>query len=288
MTSVRTPLTIVSLILLSLMMVAYITSIQAQGADDLISQATSVTVQVQSTQEVLTNDYEAMLLQTSEARFGQDFKVAVAAALPTQEAKLLKSLEVKQQQVRATAQAQSEATRTVSQATQVVRDRSTQATQVAISVRQTITALPSPTALPTATPSPPQINVLMEGCTTGADAMLRRVGEVTSAYVTVQNVGGSDARNVVVTLRASDEASTHPDQQKIVQYLPVDHQVTLDLATGTQLLQNTAVQIIVVTDKGVTERTSRADCKEIDAKTIDNMFQVLRLVIPIPKLRLSR
>lgn len=288
MTSLRVRLAIIALTSSTLLMTIFATLSQVQGASSLTLQATNIASEVRSTEQALTNNYELVLLQTTEAQLDVDVKNAIAAALPTQEAELLKALTIEQQAAQATAQSQLKATQVAARATQVVRNQRTQATQVAVAVQQTITALPSPTLVPSATPSPAQMNVLMEGCTTGLDALLRRVGEITTAYVTVQNVGGSDAQNVVVALRASDESSVHPDQQKRVQYLPVGHQVTLDLTVGTQSLQDTAVQIIAVTDKGIVERTSRADCKEIDPKTFDNLFRVLRLVTPISKIRLIR
>lgn len=288
MTHSRTRLSIVVLIVLTILLAISTTLSQVQGASNLVFQATSIAEEIRSTEQSTTDNYKLLLAQTTEAKFDVDVKAAITAALPTQEAKLLKELAVKQQIAVTTIQAQAKATQIVIEATQLVERQQSQATQVSLAVQQTITALPSPTILPSATPGPPQMNVLMEGCTTGLDALLRRIGEVTTAYVTIQNVGGSDARNVVVALRASDESSQNPDQQKLIQYLPVGHQVTLDLAIGSQFFQNTAVQIIAVTDKGVIESTSRSDCKEIDPDTFDNLFRILRLVTPISKLRLVR
>jgi hypothetical protein len=186
------------------------------------------------------------------------------------------------------------ATQISARGTEVARDQMYNQTQVANAVRQTILAIPTSTPiptitpLPTATPTKPKINVLIEGCTTGLDAIRRRLGEVTNAYVTVSNVGQTDVSGVVVTLVASDEASQHPDRQKPVQYLPTGHQITVDLATGTNVFDDTGIKVVVTTREGVVEQASRSDCKEIDPETLDSLARVLRLVVPIPRLPIVR
>jgi len=65
------------------------------------------------------------------------------------------------------------------------------------------------------------------GCNTGFD-ISHGMGEVTNAYVTLQNTGSVDLPNTCGLLRAADEGRPHPDKAKCVDSLPAGYQVTLN------------------------------------------------------------
>jgi uncharacterized membrane-anchored protein len=182
---------------------------------------------------------------------------------------------------------QYKATQSVLRATNVIQERAAQKTEIAIAVQQTVVALPSPTSqptalLPTITPARPQVNVIVRGCNPQFNLVRPEIGEFTTAFVTIQNVGKVDISDVSVTLKATDEGeNNHPDRVKIIQYLPSSHEVTLDLAVDTKFSQTSNIEVQVEAQEGVFERGSRDDCREIDDKTLDRLSSILRLVIRI-------
>lgn len=258
----------------------------AQGKTEVALQTTAIATQVYATTTTHSATQQAYLIQTQDAHVVSAVQQTVTSQLPMQGTQAANTFASTQIAIQATAIAEVHATQTAVQGTKTVRDQTTRQTQVAFAVQQTVAALPTPTPRPTPTPAKPKINVFIEGCTTGYDALLRRIGEVTNAYATVQNIGETDVSSVVITLKANDEDSQHPDRQKFVQYLPAGHQITLDLTTGTKLLSNTAIEVIVTTREGIVEKAARADCKEIDPDSLDSIARILRMVVRIPRISL--
>ncbi|HPH95172.1 MAG TPA: hypothetical protein PKW33_03330 [Anaerolineaceae bacterium] len=129
-------------------------------------------------------------------------------------------------------------------------------------------ALPTLTPIPTRTPIPPtptplprpKFNILIRSCDTGVD-IFSQLGEVTNAYVTVQNVGNAEAADVVVTLLANDEDKAHPDKSYTIQYLPVGYQMTLKLTVDTQNGVDTRITAEVRAGD-LTETAEKASCPE--------------------------
>lgn len=183
---------------------------------------------------------------------------------------------------------QIKATQDLLHVTQLVQEHATQKAAIATAVKQTIVAQPTstplPTALPTmtATPPNPMVNVFLEGCRVDWSLVRAELGEYTTAFVTIENVGKVDVSGLIVELKASDETSiTHPDQKKTIQYLPVGHKVTLDLAIDTKFLKTTNVTVIVTAREGVRETNERRDCRDIDEAKFVQLLRIIRLIVPL-------
>jgi hypothetical protein len=127
----------------------------------------------------------------------------------------------------------------------------------------------------------PKINVFVLACDTGTDV---RRGEVTNAWVTVQNVGNAEATNVEMTLSANDEAGEHPEKRQSVSYLPPDYQVTFKLSVDTRIGPESYVDVIVSAPGGITESDSKSTCATLDenAKRLIELAGEIGKSIPIP------
>lgn len=131
----------------------------------------------------------------------------------------------------------------------------------------TATAIP-PTFTATIASAPPTsaapaIALVVLGCNTSID-VLHGMGEVTNAYVTLKNIGGTDLTNVTVTLLALDLGQqTHPDQTALVTTLPVGYQVTLKLTADTTYKKATPIQLEVSSDQGTFPREGAASCTDL-------------------------
>ncbi len=130
----------------------------------------------------------------------------------------------------------------------------------------TFTLTPPSSDTPRASASPipnraVQVNIL--GCDTGFD-IAHGMGEVTNAYVTVQNIGTIDLPNMCVLLRAQDEGRPHPDKQKCVDNLPAGYQVTLKLTVDSTFRSNTVIQVDVTSDDTVLSRIDKQSCRNLD------------------------
>jgi hypothetical protein len=272
----------------------FVSQTRAYSDQQLAAQTTAITTQVWATSAALRSTAQAHLEETAAIAVNGAVQQTTTVEYGLQGTQIAQQLRSTQQSELSAHDARIFATQIMVQATDMARDQMIHQTQVANAVRQTVLAIPTATPAPTSTPIPtatpikPKVNVLMEGCTTGLDAIRRRIGEVTNAYVTLVNVGETDVSGVVVTLKASDKASEHPDQYEYIQYLPVDHKVTVSLTAGTNILDDSGIEVIVTTIEGAFEQTSRSDCKEIDPATLDSFARVLRLVIPIPRLPIGR
>jgi hypothetical protein len=89
------------------------------------------------------------------------------------------------------------------------------------------------------------------------------MGEVTNAYPIVSNTTGKNLSNVCATLSATDEARLHPDKTGCVAELPAGYQVTLKLTVDTGTGQDTAIQVIVISNQGFSASVSRSSCQDI-------------------------
>jgi hypothetical protein len=143
----------------------------------------------------------------------------------------------------------------------------------------TRTPLPTATATFTLTPVPePQVNVLIVSCDTGID-IFNRLGEVTNAYVTIQNVGTRGVTDLQVTLSASDEEQTHPDKSYRIGYLPSGYQVSLKLTVDTQSGIDTSIQVEVQGSGGVNELAEKESCRQRrpDRDVLDRLGELFHL-----------
>jgi hypothetical protein len=152
----------------------------------------------------------------------------------------------------------------------------------------TPTRTPSPTrtSTPTRTPTPteppaPHLNVFVRTCDTGID-IFNRMGEVTNAYVTIQNVGERPARGVTVTLTASDEDQVHPDRSYYISYLPEGHEISLKLTVDTLSGVDTSITVVATDGAALLEQASKDSCRAMrpDQAVINalgELFQVRRI-----------
>ncbi len=132
------------------------------------------------------------------------------------------------------------------------------------------TLTPTPTA--TFTPIPPtttftsapvqSVNLVILGCNTSID-ITHGMGEVTNAFVTVQNNGTIDLPNTCAILRAIDEDRDHPDKKVCVNSLPPLNQVNLKLTVDSQYRVDTIIQVDVTSNEVTLLRLDKQSCKDI-------------------------
>ena len=133
-----------------------------------------------------------------------------------------------------------------------------------------ITATTAPTLIPsdtpviiqTALPSGPAVAVEILGCDTSID-VTHGMGEVTNAYVTLRNTGGTELTNMNTTLRALDEGREHPDKTVEVTSLLAGYKVTLKLTVDSTYQEETPIQIEVAADGGLFQRVGAESCRDI-------------------------
>lgn len=151
----------------------------------------------------------------------------------------------------------------------------------------TATATANQTATATDTPSMvpvPKLNAFIMTCDTGID-IFNKLGEVTNAYVTVQNVGSVDANDVQVILSATDEGKPHPDKSFLVQHLPFGYEISLKLTVDTTERSLTSLTLNITSAEGVKVAASKSGCpslvpeKDIIQK-LGSLFVVKKIVTP--------
>lgn len=123
------------------------------------------------------------------------------------------------------------------------------------------TPLSLPTTPPTL-PGGPAVSVEILGCDTSID-LTHGMGEVTNAYVTLRNTGGTELTNVHTTLRALDEGREHPDKTVEVTFLPPGYKVTLKLTVDSTYQEETPIQVEVAADGGLFQRLGAESCRDI-------------------------
>jgi hypothetical protein len=160
-----------------------------------------------------------------------------------------------------------------------------------ISPTITMTAAASLTPNETATPSPsptqvpvPKLNAIIMTCDTGID-IFNKLGEVTNAYVTVQNVGAGDANDVQIELSAVDEGKPHPDKSFVVQHLPFGYEISLKLTVDTTEKTATSLILNVSSVEGVKAAATKSSCtslvpEEDIIKKMGSLFKVKKIAIP--------
>jgi len=126
---------------------------------------------------------------------------------------------------------------------------------------------PVPTLVPTSTqtetfPPRPAIGLDVLGCDTSLD-LLHQMGEVTNAFPVIRNTSGQDLTNVCASLSASDEGRVHPDKTGCVPGLPSGYQVTLKLTVDTGFGNDTAIQVDVTSQEGISASVVRSSCSSI-------------------------
>jgi hypothetical protein len=126
----------------------------------------------------------------------------------------------------------------------------------------TRTPTSTPTLTPTSSPTPvpaPLINVFIPTCDLGID-LFNRLGEVTNAYVTIQNVGNLTASNLLVTLTSASESQPHPDRSYTIGHLPEGHEINLKLTVDTRTSDDSPITVTVV-GSGIEESAVKESCR---------------------------
>jgi hypothetical protein len=123
---------------------------------------------------------------------------------------------------------------------------------------------PSDTPVATWTSAPGQQSVSVEvlGCNTSID-ITHGMGEVTNAFVTLENTGNVDLTNLTTTLIARDEGREHPDKTVETTFLQAGYQVTLKLTVDSTYQEETPIQVEVMGDGGLFQRVGSASCQDI-------------------------
>lgn len=189
-------------------------------------------------------------------------RIATANAKATTTAEYVKTATAEKivvENVKTTATAERKATVTAEKIATVNAE-----TTVTVEWIRTATAQAGVPPTATVTPTPmPELNVLILGCDTGID-LSHRMGEVTNAWVTVQNAGRTEATSVQIVLSAQDEVSEHPDKSFYIQHLPAEYQITLKLTVDTVGGKDSNAKVLVTSDQGATAVASKLACKNLD------------------------
>jgi len=120
----------------------------------------------------------------------------------------------------------------------------------------------TPIATWTSPSSQSSVSVEVLGCNTSID-VTHGMGEVTNAFVTLENTGNVDLTNLTTTLMALDEGREHPDKTVETAFLQAGHQVTLKLTVDSTYQAETPIQVEVMGDGGLFQRVGAASCQEI-------------------------
>ncbi len=106
------------------------------------------------------------------------------------------------------------------------------------------------------------VNLVILGCNTSID-ITHGMGEVTNAYVTVQNTGTIDLPNACAILRAIDEDREHPDKKVCLPNLPAQMEVNLKLTVDSQYKVDTIIQVDTTSNELTLLRLDKQSCKDI-------------------------
>jgi hypothetical protein len=120
----------------------------------------------------------------------------------------------------------------------------------------------TPIATWTGAPGQPSVSVEVLGCDTSID-ITHGMGEVTNAFVTLENTGSVDLINLTTTLMALDEGREHPDKTVETAFLQAGYQVTLKLTVDSTYQEETPVQVEVRGEGGLFQRVGSAACRAI-------------------------
>jgi len=126
----------------------------------------------------------------------------------------------------------------------------TPATAVPMTITLTITSTLSAT-----------VNTKILGCSNGLD-IIHGMGEVTNAYITIQNASSMDLTNVCATLNMLGEGRAHPDKTKCVASLRAGDQVTEKLTVDSTLGKDSPVQVDVDSGATLLQRVAQNSCAD--------------------------
>ena len=118
------------------------------------------------------------------------------------------------------------------------------------------------TEIPTLLSISQDITVNVLGCNTSID-ITHGMGEVTNAFVTLQNKTGQAMGELCTTLFALDEGRIHPDKKVCIPLLEYDQQVTLKLTVDSTYKQETPIQIEVKSGETLLSRVASPSCTDI-------------------------
>jgi hypothetical protein len=121
---------------------------------------------------------------------------------------------------------------------------------------------PVSTFTSTSVPGQPSVSVEVLGCNTSID-ITHGMGEVTNAFVTLENTGNVDLFNLRTTLFALDEGREHPDKTVETPFLQTGYQVTLKLTVDSTYQAETPIQVEVMGDGGLFRRVGAESCRDI-------------------------
>jgi len=116
------------------------------------------------------------------------------------------------------------------------------------------------------------------GCSNGLDVS-HGMGEVTNAYVTIQNTGRVDLTNVCATLNMLGEGRPHPDKTRCVASLPAGYQVTEKLTVDSTAGKDSPVQVDVDMGATLLQRVAQNSCTDF---SLFAPKTALGVVAPIP------
>ena len=156
-------------------------------------------------------------------------------------------------------------TKTPASATDTPTDVPTETSTTIIPASETATVLTeTPTPTDTAPPPPTASNIVVQvlGCNTSID-ITHGMGEVTNAYVTLQNNTGTDLSDLCTTLYALDEGRVHPDKTVCIPLLEHGQQVTLKLTVDSTYKQETPIQVEVTNGDTVLSRVDSPSCTNL-------------------------
>jgi hypothetical protein len=127
-------------------------------------------------------------------------------------------------------------------------------------------ATPTVTPIHTFTPTPPvnapALRIVILGCNTSID-ITHGMGEVTNAFVTLQNIGNVELTDLVATLYTLDEGREHPDKVQEIASIPVKHEVTLKMTVDSTYKQESPIQVEVNSDQGLFPREGVGSCRDL-------------------------
>ena len=107
------------------------------------------------------------------------------------------------------------------------------------------------------------VNTEILSCNTSLD-ITHGMGEVTNAYVTIQNTGNTELIDICATLNAPDEGRAHPDKTKCVASLPAGYQVTEKLTVDSTFGKSTPIQVEVISGSALLQRAAQNACTSLD------------------------
>lgn len=144
----------------------------------------------------------------------------------------------------------------------------------------TFTSTPSPTPSSTPTP-PPKLNIMIQSCDIGID-LLNNLGEVTNAYITVQNIGERDISDINMLLTANDEQKPYAKRSFTLQYLPADYEITVKLTVDTESMVDTVLTFTLDAEPEVHEKITKEGCTNRipDFERINSLGSLFK-VVPI-------